>query len=114
MGPVLCQTAIPRFHVTELSLDDPEGMFDLGAHHGDDPVDLLVDGVELAALGRLAHHTPDLAILAERKGVYKGRKRTIDREAVQRLHRDGVGATEIARRLGIGRASVYKVLREDA
>ena len=45
---------------------------------------------------------------------YKGRKRTIDREAVQRLHRDGVGATEIARHLGIGRASVYKVLRADA
>jgi hypothetical protein len=65
MRPVLCQTAIPRFHVTELSLDDPEGMFDLGAHHGDDPVDLLVDGVELAALGRLALDAPDLAILAE-------------------------------------------------
>tara|TARA_B110000503_G_scaffold22154_1_gene34002 strand:+ start:133 stop:681 length:549 start_codon:yes stop_codon:yes gene_type:complete len=51
---------------------------------------------------------------AKAKGVYKGRKRTIDREAVQRLHRDGVGATEIARRLGIGRASVYKVLKVDA
>ena len=51
---------------------------------------------------------------AKAKGVYKGRKRTIDREAVQRLRRDGVGATEIARRLGIGRASVYKVLGVDA
>ena len=51
---------------------------------------------------------------AKAKGVYKGRKRTIDREAVHRLHRDGVGATEIARHLGIGRASVYKVLRADA
>ena len=51
---------------------------------------------------------------AKAKGVYKGRKRTIDREAVQRMHRDGVGATEIARRLDIGRASVYKVLRADA
>ena len=38
----------------------------------------------------------------------------IDQEAVQRLHRDGVGATEIARHLGIGRASVYKVLRAGA
>lgn len=46
MRPVLCQPAIPRFHATELSLDDPEGMFDLGAHHGD-------DRVELAAFGRL-------------------------------------------------------------
>jgi DNA invertase Pin-like site-specific DNA recombinase len=47
---------------------------------------------------------------AKAKGVYKGRKRSIDREEVQRLRKEGVGATEIARRLGIGRASVYKVL----
>lgn len=47
---------------------------------------------------------------AKAKGVYKGRKRSIDRHAVQRLREEGVGATEIARRLGIGRASVYKVL----
>ena len=47
---------------------------------------------------------------AKAKGVYKGRKRSIDRDAVQRLREEGIGATEIARRLGIGRASVYKVL----
>lgn len=47
---------------------------------------------------------------AKAKGVYKGRKRSIDRDAVQLLREEGVGATEIARRLGIGRASVYKVL----
>ena len=47
---------------------------------------------------------------AKAKGIYKGRKKSIDREAVQRLKAEGVGATEIARLLGIGRASVYKVL----
>jgi DNA invertase Pin-like site-specific DNA recombinase len=47
---------------------------------------------------------------AKAKGVYKGRKKSIDRDAVQRLRAEGIGATEIARRLGIGRASVYKVL----
>lgn len=47
---------------------------------------------------------------AKAKGIYKGRKRSIDRAAVQRLRNEGLGATEIARRLGIGRASVYKVL----
>lgn len=47
---------------------------------------------------------------AKAKGIYKGRKRSIDRDVVLRLRQEGVGATEIARRLGIGRASVYKVL----
>ena len=47
---------------------------------------------------------------AKAKGIYKGRKKSIDRDAVQRLRAEGVGASEIARRLGIGRASVYKVL----
>ena len=47
---------------------------------------------------------------ARAMGVYKGRKKSIDREAVRRLRAEGVGATEPARCLGIGRASVYKVL----
>jgi hypothetical protein len=47
---------------------------------------------------------------ARAMGVYKGRKKSIDREAVRRLRAEGVGATETARCLGIGRASVYKVL----
>lgn len=65
MRPFLGQPTIPRFHVTELALDDPEGIFDHRAHHGADPVDLFVDGVELGALGRLAHDASDLAIFAE-------------------------------------------------
>ena len=48
---------------------------------------------------------------ARARGVYKGRKRSIDRDAVRQLKADGIGATEIARRLGIGRATVYKVLQ---
>ena len=48
---------------------------------------------------------------AKSKGdVYKGRKPTIDRSAVLHLFNEGIGASEIARRLKIGRASVYRVL----
>jgi DNA invertase Pin-like site-specific DNA recombinase len=48
---------------------------------------------------------------AKSKGdVYKGRKPTIDRSAVRDLFNEGIGASEIARRLSIGRASVYRVL----
>jgi DNA invertase Pin-like site-specific DNA recombinase len=46
---------------------------------------------------------------AKAEGVYKGRKPTIDVAAVQRLKNDGLGASEIARRMKIGRASVYRV-----
>jgi DNA invertase Pin-like site-specific DNA recombinase len=48
---------------------------------------------------------------AKQRGIYRGRKPTIDREEVVTLKDQGVGATEIARRLGIGRASVYRVIR---
>ena len=46
---------------------------------------------------------------AKARGVYNGRKPTIDPGAVRKLAAEGVGATEIARRLGIGRASVYRL-----
>src|SRR5262249_23680941 len=47
---------------------------------------------------------------AKAAGVYQGRKPTIDAKAVQKLRSQGLGATEIAKRLKIGRASVYRVL----
>ena len=48
---------------------------------------------------------------AKAQGVYKGRKRTIDAAAVRELKESTrLGATAIARRLGISRASVYRVL----
>ncbi len=46
---------------------------------------------------------------AKAAGVYTGRKPTIDAAEVRRLRAAGVGASEIARRLGVGRASVYRV-----
>ncbi len=47
---------------------------------------------------------------AKARGVYKGRKPTIDRAKVLELAAAGLGATEIADELRIGRASVYRVL----
>jgi DNA invertase Pin-like site-specific DNA recombinase len=47
---------------------------------------------------------------AKARGVYKGRPQTIEGAEVAKLKAQGLGATEIARKLGIGRASVYRVL----
>ena len=50
---------------------------------------------------------------AKAKGVYKGRKPSIDVDEVRRLREEeGLGATEIARHLGIVRSSVYRVLAQ--
>jgi DNA invertase Pin-like site-specific DNA recombinase len=49
---------------------------------------------------------------AKERGVYKGRPKTIDTEAVKTLLKSGVGASEVAKRLGIGRASVYRLAGE--
>lgn len=50
--------------------------------------------------------------IAEAKlaGRYKGRRPAIDPVEVQRLIAGGVGPSEVARRLKIGRASVYRAL----
>ncbi len=51
---------------------------------------------------------------AKAAGKYKGRKPTALAKATQvkALRADGVGGTEIARRPGIGRASVYRILAD--
>ena len=47
---------------------------------------------------------------ARANGVYRGRIPVICAEQVKKLRREGLGGSEIARRLGIGRASVYRLL----
>ena len=47
---------------------------------------------------------------AKAAGVYKGRRPSIDLDKIKELKDRGLGATEIAKHLKIGRASVYRVL----
>ena len=74
----------------------------------------------LNVLGSVAQFEREMMLERQREGIqkakadgkYKGRKPTARAKAeqVKELAAEGVGATEIAKRLGIGRASVYRAL----
>ncbi|MDF1710474.1 MAG: recombinase family protein [Paracoccaceae bacterium] len=74
----------------------------------------------LAILGGVAEFEREIMLERQREGIakakaegkYKGRAPTARAKAedVMKLHDEGVGGTEIAKRLGIGRASVYRIL----
>ncbi len=74
----------------------------------------------LTIMGGVAEFEREIMLERQREGIakakaegkYKGRKPTAQAKAgeVRTLHSEGVGPTEIARRLGIGRASVYRIL----
>jgi DNA invertase Pin-like site-specific DNA recombinase len=71
-------------------------------------------------LGAIAQFERELMLERQREGVakakaqgkYKGRAPTARAKAaeVRRLHSESIGPTEIAKRLRISRASVYRVL----
>lgn len=74
----------------------------------------------LNMLGSVAEFERDIMLERQREGIakakadgkYKGRKPTAvaKSDEVQALRAAGVGATQIAQQLGIGRASVYRIL----
>jgi DNA invertase Pin-like site-specific DNA recombinase len=49
---------------------------------------------------------------AKADGVYKGRPVSIDAAKVRELAASGMGGTQIAKVLNIGRASVYRILAD--
>jgi len=75
----------------------------------------------LTVLGAVAEFERALMLERQREGIakakgegrYKGRKPTAKAKSadVQRLNAAGAGAIEIAKKLGISRASVYRVLK---
>jgi DNA invertase Pin-like site-specific DNA recombinase len=78
----------------------------------------------LNVLGSVAQFEREIMLERQREGIakakaagkYRGRAPTARArsEEVQELHRAGAGAAEIARRTGISRASVYRLLNEMA
>jgi DNA invertase Pin-like site-specific DNA recombinase len=61
---------------------------------------------------RILERTNEGRTEAKLKGVKFGRKRTINRGKIISLRASGLGATAIAKQTGIGRSTVYKLLKE--
>jgi DNA invertase Pin-like site-specific DNA recombinase len=71
----------------------------------------ILSAVAQAERLRILERTNEGRIGAIAKGVKFGRKPTIDRNKMLALHEQGVGATDIARQMKIGRSTVYKILQ---
>ena len=72
----------------------------------------ILSAVAQAERQRILERTNEGRLEAILKGVKFGRKRTVDRNEVHRLRKEGLGATEIAKQVKMGRSTVYKVLKE--
>ena len=60
---------------------------------------------------RILERTNEGRIEAMSKGVKFGRKPAVDKKLVKELFNKGIGATNIAKQLKIGRSTVYKILK---
>jgi DNA invertase Pin-like site-specific DNA recombinase len=73
----------------------------------------------LTLLGAFAEHENRVRKERQLEGIararatspekYRGRPATVDRHSVSKLAAEGLGATEIARRLGVHRSTVYRL-----
>ena len=70
----------------------------------------ILSAVAQAERERILERTNEGRLEAKANGVRMGRKPSIDRDCVLKLHRKGLGATEIARQMRIARSTVYKIL----
>lgn len=72
----------------------------------------ILSAVAEAERHRILERTNEGRLEAKAQGVQFGRKRTIDRRILIELRQSGMGAIQIAKHMGIGRSTVYKILQE--
>jgi DNA invertase Pin-like site-specific DNA recombinase len=72
----------------------------------------ILSAVAQAECQRILERTNEGRIEAKAKGVKFGRKRTVNRQQVLTMKSQNLRASEIAKRLHIGRSTVYKILSE--
>lgn len=72
----------------------------------------ILSAVAQAERQRILERTNEGRLDAKSHGVKFGRKRSVDREKLMALKQQGFEASEIAKKMGVGRSTVYKLLSE--
>ncbi|WP_010511576.1 recombinase family protein [Komagataeibacter europaeus] len=106
------QTIITEVKAKGAQLQCTEQPVDTGTAAGKAFLDMLGVFAEFETNLRKERQLEGIAAAKER-GVYKGRKPSIDREKVRKMHKEGISPTNISSMLGIGRTSVYRALDGD-
>ena len=108
------QNIVHELKAKRVALRATEQPIDTGTAAGKAFLDMLGVFAEFETNLRKERQAEGIAA-AKARGVYKGRKPKIDPAVVRELrHKEKLGPAAIARRLGIGRASVYRVLAKRA
>jgi len=74
----------------------------------------ILSAVAEAERSRILERTNEGRQAAFAAGIRFGRKRSVDRTKLREMRDAGMGATEISKEMGIGRATVYKILNEES
>jgi len=108
------QNIVHELREKRVALRATEQPIDTGTAAGKAFLDMLGVFAEFVTNLRKERQAEGIAA-AKARGVYKGRKPNIGPAVVHELrHKEKLGPAAIARRLGIGRASVYRVLGKKA
>jgi DNA invertase Pin-like site-specific DNA recombinase len=73
----------------------------------------ILAAVAQAERHRILERTNEGRMDAKERGVKFGRKQSVDRKELLSLHEQGLGAIEIAKKMKIGRSTVYKLLNQN-
>ena len=103
------QDIVRDLRVKDVTLKATEQPIDTGTAAGKAFLDMLGVFAEFETNLRRERQLEGIA-KAKAAGVYRGRKPSIDPDQVRTLKIQGMGVTEIAKSLGIGRGSVYRLL----